>query len=126
MSGSRTAEITAQFIAQAAREEYQLFGEVDSSKYLTWASEALSLTPELRQSTVEFVVSLVDKVSCADGQEGLLTEPGACQLEAYLLEFVSDLMQVLEPPILVQLERGVLSGMSREETHLLKHKVGMR
>ncbi|PLN77985.1 hypothetical protein BDW42DRAFT_187718 [Aspergillus taichungensis] len=126
VSGSRKEEITAQFIAQAAREEYQLSGGVDPSMYLAWASEALSQTPGLRQSTVEFVASLVDRVSRADSREGLFTEPGARQLEAYLLEFVSDLMQVLEPPILIQLERGVLSGMSREETQLLKHKVGMR
>ncbi|PKY07683.1 hypothetical protein P168DRAFT_285892 [Aspergillus campestris IBT 28561] len=126
VSESRKAEITAQFIAQAALEEYQLSGGVDPSKYLTWASEALSQTPGLRQSTVEFVASLVDKGSCADDQEGLFTEPGARQLEAYLLDFVSDLMQVLEPPILIQLERGALSGLSREETRFLKHKVGMR
>ncbi|PLB39395.1 uncharacterized protein BDW47DRAFT_15814 [Aspergillus candidus] len=126
VSESRKAEITAQFIAQAALEEYQLSGGVDPSKYLTWASEALGQTPDLRQSTVKFVASLVDKASCTDHQEGLLTENGARQFEAYLLEFVSDLMQVLEPPILIQLERGALSGMSREETQLLKHKVGMR
>ncbi|RAL06303.1 uncharacterized protein BO80DRAFT_7789 [Aspergillus ibericus CBS 121593] len=39
--------------------------------------------------------------------------------------FLTDLMKMLDPPILIQLERGKLGGLSREETQKLRDKVGL-
>ncbi|PWY65945.1 hypothetical protein BO94DRAFT_504594 [Aspergillus sclerotioniger CBS 115572] len=39
--------------------------------------------------------------------------------------FLTNLMKTLNPPILLQLERGKLGGLSREETQQLKDKVGL-
>ncbi|KAL4945352.1 hypothetical protein BDV06DRAFT_40767 [Aspergillus oleicola] len=41
------------------------------------------------------------------------------------LEVLSSIMQLLDPPVLLQLERGRLEGLSRAETQQLKHKIGM-
>lgn len=38
--------------------------------------------------------------------------------------FLTNLMKTLDPPILLQLERGKVGGLSREETQKLKEKVG--
>ena len=43
-----------------------------------------------------------------------------------VMTFLLDLMTTLDPPILVQLERGKLGNLSREETQSLKERVGLR
>ncbi|KAL4783972.1 hypothetical protein BJX76DRAFT_240784 [Aspergillus varians] len=42
-----------------------------------------------------------------------------------ILDTLVDIMQLLEPPILLQLERGRLEGLTRAETEHLKRRVGM-
>jgi hypothetical protein len=52
----------------------------------------------------------------------------ACENEdgpAAPLNTLVDIMKLLEPPILLQLERGKLKGLSRAETQELKQKIGM-
>ena len=41
------------------------------------------------------------------------------------LMMLSNIMQLLDPPVLIQLERGKLEGLSRAETFLLKQRIGM-
>ncbi|KAL4864951.1 hypothetical protein BDV12DRAFT_200580 [Aspergillus spectabilis] len=52
----------------------------------------------------------------------------ACENEdgpAAPLNTLVDIMKLLEPPILLQLERGKLKSLSRAETQKLKRKIGM-
>ncbi|RAL08430.1 uncharacterized protein BO97DRAFT_398179 [Aspergillus homomorphus CBS 101889] len=47
------------------------------------------------------------------------------QLVSAVFDFLIDLMKSLNPPVLLQLERGKLDGLTREETRRLKDKIGI-
>lgn len=48
------------------------------------------------------------------------------EFKAIILTFLRDLMTTTDAPILIQLERGKLGDLSREETQNLKDRVGLR
>lgn len=48
------------------------------------------------------------------------------RLQDAIVDFMSNLIEGLEAPVLVQLERGQLHGLSRVETQQLKDRVGFR
>lgn len=48
------------------------------------------------------------------------------RLKSAVVDFLSDLVKTLDPPVLVQLERGQLGKLSRAETEQLKIRVGIR
>ncbi|RDW87209.1 uncharacterized protein DSM5745_03851 [Aspergillus mulundensis] len=47
------------------------------------------------------------------------------QKSATVIYTLGQIMQLLAPPVLLQLERGNLEGMSRAETQRLKQRIGM-
>ncbi|PYI21154.1 hypothetical protein BO99DRAFT_472334 [Aspergillus violaceofuscus CBS 115571] len=49
----------------------------------------------------------------------------AAQLARAVIDYLANLMQSLDPPILLQLERGKLGGLTREETRQLKERIGL-
>ncbi|PYH41152.1 uncharacterized protein BP01DRAFT_186981 [Aspergillus saccharolyticus JOP 1030-1] len=49
----------------------------------------------------------------------------AAQLAHAVIDYLVNMMKSLDPPILLQLERGKLDGLTREETRLLKARIGL-
>ncbi|KAJ5256552.1 hypothetical protein N7478_012656 [Penicillium angulare] len=126
ISESRFFDALARFIIQAIIED-QSEGR-QPSKYLTelcsWAPE----DPAQRSKWTAIRQRYVDELD--------LGSPRATQkaVQQYpLLEFITilttflrDLMTTLDPPVLIQLERGKLGDLTREDTQDLKNLVGLR
>jgi hypothetical protein len=47
------------------------------------------------------------------------------RFEGDVIDLLFDIMKSLEPPVLIQLERGKLGDLSRAETQALKDRIGL-
>ncbi|RAH71029.1 uncharacterized protein BO66DRAFT_63263 [Aspergillus aculeatinus CBS 121060] len=121
--------ISAHLIMAAAQEELAAAGIQSTSDY---------------DECIHRVHEAIEEQSPAKGRQGYLkyfqppsglslevhlrdisNELPAAQLARAVVEYLTNLMQSLDPPILLQLERGKLGGLTREETRRLKERVGL-
>ncbi|KAI9040515.1 uncharacterized protein KD926_008220 [Aspergillus affinis] len=128
--GEKQRRIAARLIMQAALEvttvqerrasenfDQELYKEVDNL-----------ITTLIRQVDIDMTnywsppmgITLAVQVESSSREMPLLN------LQDAMVDFLSNLMEGLEAPVLVQLERGQLQGLSRTETKQLKEKVGFR
>lgn len=131
VSVTRWIDITAQFLMQAAAEEYHRYGNEPLetfNKCLSWKPKDNSQVHAWKQASAKYV-------DCLKPQRGTLldahlkttsSEKSLRQLEGTVVDFLLDLMRTLDPPVLFQLERGQLGRLSRAETEQLKNQVGLR
>lgn len=131
VSVARWVDITAQFLMQAAAEEYHRYGNGSLetfNKCLSWEPKDNSQALAWKQASAKYVDCLkTQRRTLLDVHlETTSSEKSLRRLESTVVDFLLDLMRTLDPPVLVQLERGQLGGLSRAETEQLKNQVGLR
>lgn len=130
ISGTRWLDLVARFMLQASLEAYLVFGSMSPELFdehfawipmepnwaLEWAREGTKYMKYLKPQT---------GVSLNSHLENISKDFSIFQLEGMIIDFLVDLMAMLEPPVLIQLERGKLDGFSHAETLMLKDQVGL-
>ncbi|GKZ36468.1 hypothetical protein AbraIFM66950_007584 [Aspergillus brasiliensis] len=125
------ADIAAELINQGALDEYHMAGTRSPSRYKECIERVTgclreSLDPQADQLNFEYLSTLlppIDPLSAVP--EGAGRKPPLGHATTRLVHrFLTDLMKTLDAPILIQLERGKLTGLSREETRQLKDRIG--
>ncbi|PLB51759.1 hypothetical protein P170DRAFT_85837 [Aspergillus steynii IBT 23096] len=127
--GEKPRRITARLLMQAALEELPLPERSPESldQQLLKAVENLNaaLTRQLGIDMANYW-SPPGGISLATQVETFSREMPLPRLQDAIVDFVSGLIEGLEAPVLVQLERGQLQGLNRAETQQLKDRVGLR
>lgn len=130
VSITRWVDITVQFLMEAAAEEYHRYGNGSLeafNKCLCWEPKDNSQALAWKQASAKYVDCLKSQRTLLDAHlETTSSEKSLHRLEGTVVDFLLDLMKTLDPPVLVQLERGQLGGLSRAETEHLKNQVGFR
>ncbi|KAE8399329.1 hypothetical protein BDV37DRAFT_234687 [Aspergillus pseudonomiae] len=129
--GARLSEATwantaAQFVMQAAVEEYQKSQSSDSlNKHITWAESQMA---NMNQAFIEYMSYLQppDGTSLNVHMRTVSANFPMDKFKCAVFDTLVKIMKVLEPPVLIQLERGQLWGLSRAETKQLKDRVGLK
>lgn len=127
VSETRWFDIGAQFLIQAAVEEHHE-GNSPSDilyKFSTWTPSdptRISRWTGIRQ---RYVSELPSSGEISAVRDSLVEKFPFGEFKASTLVFLFDLMATLDPPLIVQLERGQLGQLSRAETQLLKERIGM-
>lgn len=126
VSETRWVETGAWFLAQAALEESHEGHppSEDLTRLRGWTpSEPLhkyqGANVFQHRARELFPFGLASETRASDRENGIR------QLKAIVMRFLMDLMVTLDPPILLQLERGKLGDLSRDETQRLKERVGL-
>ncbi|GIJ87182.1 hypothetical protein Asppvi_006088 [Aspergillus pseudoviridinutans] len=122
------ADIAAQLMLKAAYENH---GSTMPDKFyelIAQAPEALKKKPDWQRVADKYETYLQPPLGVLPSRdlETPLKRLPTHQLGTIIIEFLFDLMRCLNPPVLLQLERGKLYGLSRAETQGLKTKVGLR
>jgi hypothetical protein len=121
--------VAAQFVIQAALEEYRTSESCTSpSKCIAWAEETLNQISNRRQASSRYM-SYLQPPSGTPLDIHLVNVSTKLPLPPFVytvFDVLISIMKVLEPPVLIQLERGQLWGLSRAETQQLKDRVGLR
>ena len=131
VSVTRWVDITAQFLMQAAAEEYHRHGNESPetfNKCLSWEPNDHSQAFVWKQASAKYVDSLQSqrRALLNAHSETTSSEGSLRRLEGIVVDFLLDLMRTLDPPVLVQLEIGQLGRLSRAETEQLKGQIGFR
>lgn len=131
VSITRWVDIVAQFMIQAAAEDYRVNGRQLpelTDNYLSWKPEDHDQTLIWEQATAKYtsLTQAQKGTSLGADSEATLNQRSLSRLEGEVISFLNDLMDTLEAPVLVQLERGQLGQLSRAETEHLKSRVGFR
>lgn len=128
VSITRWVDILTQFMMQAVAEEYhsserqlpELF-----NKYPFWEPEDQTQASVWEQAIASHMQAHKG-ISLGAKSEAALNERSLSRLEDDVTGFLSDLMETLDAPVLVQLERGQIGQLSHAETEQLKSRVGFR
>lgn len=129
LSGARWTDTAALFFMQAAVEEYRTSESSDGlSKRIAWAEEILGQAANTNPASRRYMSHLRPPVGTPlnihlDTVSAKFPLP---QFRSAVLDVLLDIMKVLESPVLIQLERGKLGGLSRAETRQLKDRVGLK
>lgn len=123
VSETRWFDVGARILAHAARDE-QAKGNSpshDLNQLYSWSSNNHSHQMKWEKARSEYLAKpplnrTVDTQS---------SELELSKLKDIILRFLVDLVNTLDQPILVQLERGKLWDLSALETHRLKERVGL-
>lgn len=128
VSGTRWVEIVAQFMMQAAAEEFHWGRQVPETFNLLRELDDRSRTLIWKQARAKYMRHLQSEkgMSLEAYFQATSNERVLRRLEGAVVGFLSDLVKTLDPPVLVQLERGQLGRLSRAETEQLKTRVGIR
>lgn len=122
----RAADIAIQLCTHAIFRVYQDSNNGGPERFINYYT---SLSAEERATKIpEYIVQILPSIGASTDTLFKV----ACQTERMneagpttLLHGLVDIMRMLEPPILLQLERGKLEGLSRAETQQLKQKIGL-
>lgn len=122
----RAAEIAIQLCIQAVFRVYQDSNNDGPEGFMEFYT---SFADEEGVTKIpEYIVQILPSIGASTDTLFKI----ACQMErtneggpTTLLHGLIDIMRMLEPPILLQLERGKLEGLSRVETQQLKQKIGL-
>ncbi|RHZ53078.1 uncharacterized protein CDV56_106824 [Aspergillus thermomutatus] len=131
VSDTNWADIAAQLMLKAASEKHESYGITTSDTFhelIDQVPETVRKTPEWQQVADKYETYLQPPLGVLPSRhlETTLKHLHTHQLGTIIIEFLLDLMRRLNPPLLLQLERGKLYGLSRAETQRLKAKVGLR
>lgn len=130
VSETRWFDIAARLTALAVVEEFRLFASVSTEDLCN----RLSWLPDDRDKAREWVRvrgKYLDYLLLPEGKPpavhlaDISRELSLFQLEGTVIDFLCDTMKSLEPPVLIQLERGKLGDLSRAETQALKNRIGL-
>ncbi|GLB10648.1 hypothetical protein AtubIFM57258_007057 [Aspergillus tubingensis] len=126
------ADIAAKLITEAALNEYHTAGVKAPGRYRECIERVTAclreaLDPYAEQVNLAYLSTLLPSIDLASAEsEGSgRKSPRGDTITRSVHRFLTDLMKTLDPPILIQLERGKLGGLSREETQQLKDRIGL-
>ncbi|GFF26799.1 hypothetical protein IFM46972_01892 [Aspergillus udagawae] len=131
LSDTNWADIAAQLLLKAAFEKLGSHGGITPDIFyelIAQAPETLKRKPDWQRVADKYETYLQPPLGVLPSKdlETPLKRLPTHQLGTIIIEFLFDLMRCLNPPVLLQLERGKLYGLSRAETQGLKAKVGLR
>ncbi|KAF7118311.1 hypothetical protein CNMCM5793_007823 [Aspergillus hiratsukae] len=131
VSDTNWTDIAAQLMLKAAserHESYEITTPETFSELIAQAPERIKRTPDWRRVADKYETYIQPPLGVLPSRhlESTLKRLHTNRLGTTIIEFLFDLMRRLNPPILLQLERGKLYGLSRAETQGLKTKVGLR
>ena len=131
VSITRWVDMVTQFMMQAVAEEYHISGRQWPElfdNYLLWKPEDHTQTSVWQQATAKCTSHMQTQkgISLGDHFEATSNEQSLSRLENDVTGFLSDLMETLDTPVLIQLERGQIGQLSHAETGQLKSRVGFR
>ncbi|KAE8362969.1 hypothetical protein BDV27DRAFT_130642 [Aspergillus caelatus] len=129
LSEATWADTAAQFVMQAAVEEYRKSESSASlSKHITWAKNISDQTASKNKAFTDCMSYLQppDGTSVNVHMRTISAKFPINKFKCAVFDTLVKIMKVLEPPILIQLERGQLWGLSRAETKQLKDRVGLK
>lgn len=117
VSESRWLELGVQFLHQASIHENMTPDDADAIKHLR---EWNCINPDRNKRWFQ--------TRQAYGNVGAEFERKfpLPRFKKIVMRFLLDLMTVLDPPILIELERGKLGNLSRDETRQLLERAGLR
>lgn len=127
VSKSRWFDIGAQFTIQAALEEHQGGNSPSDMLYKlsTWTPSDQTLNSRWTGIRQRYVSELPEPEEISAVRDSLVEKFPFADFRASALVFLFDLMATLDPPLLIQLERGQLGQLSRDETQRFKERIGM-
>jgi hypothetical protein len=131
LSDTNWADIAAQLMLKAASQKHGSHGSITPDIFyemIAQAPETVKKRPEWQRVADNYETYLQPPLGVLPSRdlETALKRLPTHQLGTIIIEFLFDLMRRLNPPVLLQLERGKLYGLSRAETRGLKTKVGLR
>ena len=129
VSRTRWVDIVARFIMQDAADQYHQHGNESPeilNRCLSWEPEDQHQVVTLKEASDRCHLQTQTCSSLATHLETTSNDRSLSQLEGVVREFLFDLMKALDPPVLLQLERGQLGKLNRAETEQLKRRVGFR
>ncbi|PYH63927.1 uncharacterized protein BO88DRAFT_491891 [Aspergillus vadensis CBS 113365] len=125
------ADIAARLITQAALNECHTADVKAPGGYRECIERVTAclreaLDPYAEKVNIAYLSTLLPSIDLASAElEGTgRKSPRGDTITRTIHRFLTDLMKTLDPPILIQLERGKLAGLSREETQQLKDRIG--
>ncbi|KAJ6115134.1 hypothetical protein N7486_000912 [Penicillium sp. IBT 16267x] len=127
VSETRWFDTGARFMVQAALENQREGGQPseDLHKLYSWTPSEPAQTSKWVISRQRYAGELAD-ASAFNGAQSVALKYPLLEFKAIVGSFLRDLMTTLDAPILIQVERGRLDGLSPEETQRLKARVGLR
>jgi hypothetical protein len=127
VSETRWFDTGVRFMVQAVlegqREEIQ--PSEDLPKLCSWTPSESAQISKWEVARQRYAGVLSDASAINKSQSVALKYP-LLEFKAIVGTFLRDLMTTLDAPILIQVERGRLDGLSPEETRRLKARVGLR
>ncbi|KAB8215179.1 hypothetical protein BDV33DRAFT_181349 [Aspergillus novoparasiticus] len=129
LSEATWADTAAQFVMQSAIDEYRKSESPASlSKHITWARKLSVQTAKMNQAFTECISHLQppDGTPLNVHMRTVSARFPINKFKYSVFDTLVNIMKVLEPPVLLQLERGQLWGLSRTETKQLKDRVGLK
>lgn len=130
VSETRWFDTGAQFLIQAAVEEPRE-GDTSSdvlhqfSKFSAWTPSDRSRMSKWMRIRQRYINELPGPEEFPSLRASLMEKFPFMEFKASVLKFLFDLMVTLDPPLLIQLERGQVGQLSRAETQRLKERIGM-
>ncbi|KAJ5114591.1 hypothetical protein NUU61_000350 [Penicillium alfredii] len=131
VSEPRWFDIGARFMLQAVLEEHRIADRTPSQalrQLFAWAPGEPDRDLKWAHSRHQYSsdLPLPGRPSAPERQDALAQKFPLFEFKNLVIEFLRDLMTTLDPPILIQLERGKLGSLSRAETQQLKARIGLR
>lgn len=151
LSDELSMELAAQFMMQASLEQYQIFGNISPeiiNEAFAWGANGIdNAVSDAKSSKRQINSPCIDAIDNASSWEkkraeylNRLQPEGEVslhvhlqslsnnfpffQFEGMIIDFLTHLIEKLEVPVLLQLERGQLGELSFTETEKLKKRVG--
>ncbi|RJE19384.1 hypothetical protein PHISCL_08280 [Aspergillus sclerotialis] len=119
----------SQLLMQSIIEELRIFGELSTQNLKARLAPELVSPRELEwaQNCDTYINYLQPPpgVHTKHHLEDISDRFPLFQLEGVIIDAIVNLMKKLDPPVLVQLERGKLRGMTVLETRRLKRRLGL-
>lgn len=128
VSETRWFDIGARFMVQAVLEE-QPEGSPPSdslSKLCAWAPNDPARNLKWMRIRQSYTKDLPNHVDISAARIDLNRKFPFEEFRFFVLVFLFDLMTTLDSPLLIQLERGQVGNLTRDETQRLKERVGLR
>lgn len=128
ISETRWFDTGARFMVQATLEEHRQ-GKTPSDmlyEFSAWMPGDPARHSKWTTIRQRYASELPDPGEMSAARDSLVTRFPFADFKASMLVFLFDLMTALDPPLLIQLERGQLGQLSRAETQRLKERIGVR
>ncbi|KAJ5537926.1 hypothetical protein N7494_007405 [Penicillium frequentans] len=127
VSETRWFDTGARFMVQAVLEGRRegIQPSEDLHKLCSWTPSEPAQISKWGIARQRYAGELSDASAINKAQSVALRYP-LLEFKAIVGSFLCDLMTTLDAPILIQVERGQLEGLSPEETQRLKARVGLR